>query len=274
MRGLMLQVLLTLKLNGRNPQALVFGYLVPVFFLIAFGSVFGATGDEMQLSLGKVLTIAALGGGCFGLPITLVAERERGVWRRYRLSPVGGGQLLLGVVLARLLLLLSSGALVVVVAMAAYGMPWPAHPAAMFIAYTLTSLSFIGLGLLIAMLATSVGAVQALGQCLFLPMLIIGGVAVPLRLLPDWALTLSRFMPGRHAVSALDHAVLPQLAPGDAWFALLVLVLGGLGCAMAALIAIRWDSEAHVPATSLLALGVAVGTWMVIGTIAGLWHLA
>ena len=46
------------------------------------------------------------------------------------------------------------------------------------------------------MMADNVPAVQALGQCIFLPMLIIGGVAVPLASLPDWAQHLSAFFPG------------------------------------------------------------------------------
>ena len=38
--------------------------------------------------IGELLTVTALGGACFGLPTTMVSERERGVWRRYRLAPV------------------------------------------------------------------------------------------------------------------------------------------------------------------------------------------
>lgn len=269
MRGLIRHFLLTLVLNQRNPQALVFGYLVPVFFLIAFGSVFGSTGPELQRSLGKVLTIAALGGGCFGLPITLVAEREHGVWRRYRLSPLGGGRLLLSTLLARLVILLSSGALVVLAAVLIYGMPWPAHPLATVLGYSAACLAFSGIGLLLAMLANSVGAVQAMGQCLFLPMLIIGGVAVPLQMLPEWAQTFSRFTPGRYAVAAIDHAVLPQLAFSDAWFALLALLLCGLCGTLAALRALRWDNEPLPPAATVTAVGLMLGFWIVIGVIAG-----
>ena len=273
MRGLIPHLLMTLRLNQRNPQALIFGYVVPILFLIAFGSVFGTTATEMQQVLGKVLTIAALGGACFGLPITLVAERERGVWRRYRLSPMGGGKLILSTILARLIILLTSGALVVAAAMVIYGMPWLVHPFATVIAYTATCLAFIGVGLLIAMTANSVGAVQAMGQCLFMPMLIIGGVAVPLRLLPDWAQVASRFMPGRYAVSAIDHTVLPQLFLSDAWFSLVVLMVSSLCGTMAALVAFRWDHEAYSPTANLRAIALMLGAWGVLGMIASTWHL-
>ena len=77
MRGFFAHFWTTVRLNFRNRQAIVFGYVVPVFFLIAFASFYGrALSNEM----GKVLTITALGGACFGMPILLVSERERGVY--------------------------------------------------------------------------------------------------------------------------------------------------------------------------------------------------
>ena len=89
----------------------------------------------------------------------------------------------------------------------ALGMPLPRHPFELFVAFTFVAFAFIGLGLVIAMMADNVPAVQALGQCIFLPMLIIGGVAVPLATLPDWAQRLSSFFPGRYAVEALQACV-------------------------------------------------------------------
>ena len=52
-----------------------------------------------------------LGGACFGLPTTLVSERERGVWRRYRLTPVPTGSVVASTVVARYVLLLTAGLL-------------------------------------------------------------------------------------------------------------------------------------------------------------------
>ena len=156
--------------------------------------------------MGELLTVTALGGACFGLPTTMVSERERGVWRRYRLTPVSTATLVSGTVAARYLLLVVAGLLQLVLAMG-LGMPLPRHPFELFLAFTCVAFAFIGLGLVIAMMADNVPAVQALGQCIFLPMLIIGGVAVPLASLPDWAQRLSAFFPGRYAVDALQACV-------------------------------------------------------------------
>src|SRR6185503_4893877 len=141
-----------------------------------------------------------------GLPTTMVSERERGVWRRYRLTPVSTATLVSGTIAARYLLLVVAALVQVLLAMG-LGMPLPKHPIELFVAFTFVAFAFIGLGLVIAMMADTVPAVQALGQCIFLPMLIIGGVAVPLATLPDWAQRLSSFFPGRYAVETLQACV-------------------------------------------------------------------
>ncbi len=79
---------LSLRLNFRNRTAIVYGYLFPLIFLVAFWAIYRNDRQPLALHVGQLLTVTALGGACFGLPTTIVSERERGVWRRYALAPV------------------------------------------------------------------------------------------------------------------------------------------------------------------------------------------
>src|ERR1035438_37500 len=196
--------LLTIHLNFRNSQAIVYGYLVPIVFLLAFGSVFRADSPPLLAQMGQIVTITILGGACFGLPTALVAEREQGIWRRYRLLPVPIPWLVFSAMLARVLIVASSILVQIALARAIFGTPFPSHPGAAMLAFLFVTAAFLGIGLLIAALADSVPAVQALGQCIFLPMIMIGGVGVPLAVLPAWAQRLAGFMPGRYAVEVLQ----------------------------------------------------------------------
>ena len=128
------------------------------------------------------------------------------MWRRYRLTPVSTALLVSSTVTARYCILITAGLLQLGLALGV-GMPLPRHPFDLFVVFTFVSFAFIGLGLVMAMMADNVPAVQALGQCIFLPMLIIGGIAVPLASLPDWAQHASTFFPGRYAVEALQACV-------------------------------------------------------------------
>ena len=85
-----------------------------------------------------------------------------------------------------------------------YRTPFPEHPLGMLVAFVFVCLAFLGLGLVIAMVSDSVPAVQALGQAIFLPLIIIGGVGVRLENLPLWARDVASFLPGKYAVDALQ----------------------------------------------------------------------
>jgi hypothetical protein len=261
---------LSLKLNFRNHMAILYGYLFPLIFLVAFWALYRNDPVPLALHIGQLLTITVLGGACFGLPTTIVSERERGVWRRYRLLPAPGWVFIASVLAARLVLLVTAGMLQLVLGFA-FGLPWPAHPGGLLIAFLFTAFAFMGVGLTIAMLVDNVPAVQALGQCIFLPMLILGGVAVRLESLPTWAQHVSGFFPGRYAVEALQRCFtgagldIGNLA--GAGFDLLALLSIGLAGAVAAAGMFRWD-RSFLPNKSWLA--VALGMWVVVGLFAEL----
>ena len=109
MNGLLHHLALTLRLNFRDWRALALGYVVPVFFLLAFGSVFRSSVPPLANEMGQLLTITILGGACFGMPTTMVSERERGVWRRYRLLPTATAGLIVSTMVARYLIVLLRG---------------------------------------------------------------------------------------------------------------------------------------------------------------------
>ena len=118
---------LSLRLHFRNRIALIYGYLFPLIYLAAFAVLYRHEKIPLLRHMGELLTVSVLGGACFGLPTTLVSERERGVWRRYRVAPVATRSLVLSTVLARFAILLSAGALQLAVAFAV-GMTAPANP--------------------------------------------------------------------------------------------------------------------------------------------------
>ena len=266
--GLLRHFLLTLQLNFRSPQALVYGYLVPIFFLLAFGSVFRSDTPLLLGKMGQLLTITILGGACFGLPTALVAERERGVWRRYRLLPVPTGSLVLSTLLVRLIIVGSAVVMQIFLARLIYGTPLPLHPGQAVVGFLVVASSFLGLGLLIAALANDVPAVQALGQCIFLPMIMIGGVGVPLVTLPAWAQKISGFMPGRYAVDVLQASYATGAEIHHPGFSLLALVVIGGAAGLVGAKLFRWEAGRRIDRTASIWIAIALIAWLAVGLTA------
>jgi ABC-type transport system involved in cytochrome c biogenesis permease component len=259
-------VVVTLRMYVRNRMALAYSYVFPVMFLLAFLVLYKDEQPLLIQHMGELLTVTILGGACFGLPTSMVSEREHGVWRRYRLAPVPAGRVIAGTLVARYFMILVAGVLQVAACMLIGG--WtPEHPFQLWVAFTLVTFALLGLGLVIATLADTVPAVQALGQCIFLPMLILGGVAVKLSAFEGvpWVLHLSAFFPGRYAVD-----VMQQCAKGGglglAWFSAVAVVLTGFGAGMTGAKLFRWDAHQRFLASrNKRWLAATVAVWLLIG---------
>jgi len=281
MNGLLNHLVLTLRLNLRNMMALAYGYLIPIFTVVAFASIFEfEKGQRLVPQMGQLLTICVLGGACFGLPTAIVSERERGVWRRYRLLPASLGSIVFSTVIARYLIVGSAGLLEVLLAHWGYKMPWPPHPLQLVIAFTFSCFAFLGMGLVIAMVAESVPAVQALGQAIFLPMIIIGGVGVPLGKLPEWLRVVAHFLPGVYSVNVMQACINPMTtmftADGkpiphglpDVGFDVAALTVIGVAAVIAGARLFRWDNARRLARGSLPWVAAALAAWAGVGLAA------
>lgn len=267
MTALVALMLAMLRMNLRNRIALVYGFAFPLLFLVGFWALYRNDPVPLALHAGQFLTVTILGAACFGLPTQMVAEREAGIWRRFRLTPTPTAVFIAATLLVRLALLMAAIGLQLGLA-ALLGMPAPVDPAGLLLAVLVTALAFLGLGAVIAMVVPNVPAVQALGQCLFLPMLIVGGVAVPLTSLPDWALTLSVFLPGRHAVAAIQASV-TGLGTATVRFELVALLAIGAAAFTAATMLFRWQPAGQRRERgSALWLVAALAVWGAVGVAA------
>jgi ABC-2 type transport system permease protein len=265
LRGYLYHLQLTLRLNFAAKQALVYGYVVPVFFLIAFGAVFRAGTPPLLHQMGQLITISALGGACFGMPTALVAERERGLWRRFRLLPRATAPLIASMLTARFILMASAALSQIVLAHLIYGTPYPLRLTFFIGAYGLVGFAFLGMGLLIASLANDVPAVQALGQCVFLPLIMIGGVGVPLGVLPSWAQVLAGFFPGRYAVDSLQFGYSGDGGGLSLAYNLSALLAIGMAAGLVGVVLFRWDPGSRSRRHSRLWIVVAIVPWLAVG---------
>jgi ABC-2 type transport system permease protein len=243
----------------------VYGYLVPVLFLVGFAAVFRESRPPLVRELGQILTITILGGACFGMPTAMVSERERGVWRRYRLLPSSTATLVVSTMAARVVLIGGGCLLQILLAVGLYKMPWPGHPVQLIAAFLVVSWAFLGLGLIIANIAETVPAVQALGQAIFLPMILIGGIGVPLSALPKWAGVVAGFMPGKYAVQAMDACVFGE-GLSHAGFSLVALGVIGAAAIAAAGNMFRWDAGQKLTGAGRIIAALAV--WAGVGLAA------
>lgn len=267
MNGYWNHVLISLRLTFRNKQALVFSYVFPLVFLFMFGLFFSVAKTPLVLALGQLLTLTVLGASCFGLPITIVTERERGIWRRYRLTPMPTSGFVSSTLLSRFLILISSAILQIALAMAVFNMPLPLHPIELAVVFTFVSFAFMGIGLVIATVANNTASAQALAQTVFMPLMFLGGVGIPLRLLPPWLQDVAAFLPGRYAVEAFRQTITGAggLLTKETLYDLMALTLIGVSACIVASKLFRWETQQRLGRNAKWWLLLALLSWAAAG---------
>lgn len=242
MRGWLYFLQIHLRLNLRNRQAFFFGFLFPLFFLFLYGSVIGQGNPKLVGSMIPLLMVlTALTGALFSLPMGLVAARERGILRRYRLTPVSSAVIMGANLFTGYLTTLFSAAYQLLLAHWAYGVNYNGSLLYTWIFLTLTFLAFAGMGMIIAAFAETTQAAPAMAQIIFLPMMALSGMMFPVEFLPWWAQHFARYLPGGYAVHGLRAALLYGRSPVANWSDTLILATGSATAIFIAVQLFRWE---------------------------------
>jgi ABC-2 type transport system permease protein len=200
----------------RNRQARFFTLFLPIIFLVIFVGVFGdhvVGPGSMKASAYYVPGIATLGviaASFVNLVISITAQREGGVLKRRRATPVPAWVLIAGrtltavtVSLVVLMALLALGRL-------AYGVKLPTSTLpGIALTAIVGSITFCVLGYALSTAIGNEDSAQPTVQALMLPLYFISGVFVPNIQLPSWLRHVAEIFPVEHLSDGLHHAYIP-----------------------------------------------------------------
>jgi ABC-2 type transport system permease protein len=238
---------LEIKLLAREPVTLMFSFVFPILVLVLLGGVFGSDHMRYRSYAGIkmmdwyvpayiALVIASI--GTVSLPVHLASYRERGVLRRFRASGVSEASLLGSQLLVSLGVALIGALIITVLGLAAYGTRVPASPGEVALAYVVGVFCFSAIGVLLASLAPTARAAQSIGLLIWFVLLFVSGTSAPLDRLPDWMVTLGKWLPLYHLVIALVN---PWVGRGTDWVQLGIVALVGAVATLVSLRFFRWE---------------------------------
>ncbi|WP_147918473.1 ABC transporter permease [Ruania zhangjianzhongii] len=202
------------RLFLREPISMIFTFALPPILIIVFGVI--PSFNEPNPDLGGlriidlyppiILAMAIAMVAFTHLPPQLATYRDKGVLRRMRTTPVTPS-VLLG---AHLMMCTAIAAvtMVAVLAIATLGfeVAVPQNLLGYLLAFGLTTLATLSLGLLAAALAPSGTGATAIGLLVLFPMLFFAGLWIPRESMPEVLLTISDFTPLGAGVQALGDA--------------------------------------------------------------------
>jgi ABC-2 type transport system permease protein len=226
----------------RNKQGRFFTLILPLLFLVIFVSVFGnnTVGPQrVKASTYYVPGLSALGiiaASFVNLVISITAQRESGVLKRRRATPVPAWVLIAGRTLTAIAVSLTVMTVLLLLGRFAYGVHLPSSTIpAVALTAIVGSVTFCILGYAFSTFIKSEDAAQPMVQAVMLPLYFISGVFIPNVNLPSWLRHVAEVFPVQHLADGLHHAYDPSVhGSGIVWSDLGVLALwAAVGLAVA-----------------------------------------
>jgi ABC-2 type transport system permease protein len=230
----------------RNGQSRFFTIALPVIFLVIFASLFGAGHNTTSVPGGRIatrlffvpgiITLGIIAASFINPVISITAQRETGVLKRRRATPVPAAAIIIGRALTAVVTALFITALLLLIGWVFYKAHVPARTApALAVTVVVGTVAFCCMGYALASLIKNQDAAQPVTQAVMLPLYFISGVFVTVAILPHWLVDVADFFPVRHLASALLTAYNPHTRGAGFAFGDLAVVVawGAAGLAVA-----------------------------------------
>ncbi len=245
------EVRFTNRAFWRNPASAFFTFAFPLMFLVIFTAVIGdgtvtIGGKRLAQARYYVAAMAAFSviTACFtNIAMSVTYQREAGILKRLRGTPLPGWTFLSGRILHGMLV---AGLLVAITAafgVALYGAAVPAG--ALLLQFVLTvvlgGLAFAALGLATTAVVPNADAAPAIVNAIVLPLLFISGVFFPVGDdAPRWFALTGSVFPVRHFVDAMRASFYGSPFAFE-WSDVLILVGWGLAGLLLAARFFSWE---------------------------------
>lgn len=247
------------KTGLRNPNQLLLNYLFPLGFYALMGLVMTQINPGFKDTMTPAMVVfAIMASTILGLPSPLVESREAGIFRSYKINGVPALSILAIPVLTTIFHVLIASAIIALTATPLFKGVAPNDWGAFVLVVLVTAFTCGALGALIGVISANSQATVLWSQLIFLPSMLIGGLMMPLSLLPKAILPFSTLLPTSHAMQAFLGLAYDQTTTFNPVGSVVILLTSGLLAFGLAIYLFNWDSRNQArrghPLMALLAL--------------------
>lgn len=236
-----------LKLSFRNFSYIFFAFVFPPMMLLLFGGMYGNEPSQFYDGHGAVnaLTPAYIGmimavSGLMGLPLQLSEYRQYKVLKRFKATPVSTGTIMTPHFLVNGLLCILGTIFLVLVGKLVFKLNFLGNLPSFLIAFLISVICIFSIGFLIAAVAPNGRAANAIAYLVYFPMLFLSGATIPLQMMPQAIVTVSKFLPLTYCVEILQGTWLGNPL-SDFIKAIVILLVVSIICIGVSIRAFRWE---------------------------------
>ena len=247
------------KTGLRNSTSMLMNYLFPLGFYAMMGLVMTQINPGFkEVLIPAMVLVAIMASSLLGQPGPLVESREAGIFRSFKINGVPALSILSIPTLTTIFHALIVSAIIAFTAAPLFKGLNPTNWLAFALITLLAAFAFGAIGALIGVVATGSRSTVLWSQIIFLPSMLLGGLTMPISILPASVRPISGLLPTTYAMQAYTGLAFGQPAVFDPKVSVLVLAAGGLMAFGLAIYLFNWDSRNNTrrghPALALLAI--------------------
>ena len=260
-------IAMDIRLALRLRAVIFFNYLFPLIFFFTFATVLKGESGAMTFVVTMSVTLGVLGSGFFGAGIRAIQERELGILRRYKVTPITPTPLLVGSMFTGWAIFIPYIVLLLLMAHYIYQMPLPAHFFQLLAFISLGLIAFRSLGLVIASVANTMQEGTILVQLFYFPMLLLSGATFPSEKFPRVMQIIHNFVPATYLVRGMKNMMLKGqgLAERENLISVVVMLITILVGTVISMKLFRWEKEEKIRGSAKLWVLVAILPFIVMG---------
>jgi ABC-type multidrug transport system permease subunit len=261
-------IAMDIKLALRLRAVIFFNYLFPLIFFFTFATVLRNKDNPMAFVVTMSITLGVLGSGFFGAGIRAIQERELGILRRYKVTPITPAPLLVGSMVTGWAIFIPYIVLLLLMAHYLYHMQLPAHFFELLLFISLGLVAFRSLGLVIAAVANTMQEGTILVQLFYFPMLLLSGATFPADEFPRIMRIIHGFVPATYMVEGMRNIMLKGQGLRENFEQVTVLLITVVSGMLISMKLFRWEKEEKIRGSAKLGVLVALLPFFVLG----IWH--
>ncbi len=190
----------------RSRTAILWNLVFPMVWLFLFGFIFYR--DDASLMMPGLFTITLISGAFFGVSYLMVSEREAGILRLYRVTPVSALTVVLANAIRAMAVLSISVGAQASVGWVLFRYEVAGSVTLTFFIMLIGAAAFVPLGMFVGSVAQDMRTAPAISNLIFFPLVFASGAARPAFMLPDWMQAVMRIIPSSYLVEAMQGVML------------------------------------------------------------------
>jgi ABC-2 type transport system permease protein len=256
MRAFATHFMFDFRLGLRDKSMLFINYLFPLGFYIMMGLVMTKINPLFAENMIPSMTVfAILASTALGMPNPLVAARESGIFRSYKINGVPAVSILAIPFVATIFHSTILAIIILITAPTVFGGKSVENVGGFILVFYAIAFAGAGLGLLIGTISKNIRVTVLWSQLIFLPSMLLGGLMIPTNTLPGSIARVSRILPSTYAMNAFQSLSFAGESIFSPLWSVIILFAGGALSFIVSTYLFKWDNHNNSKAkNSLLAL--------------------